>query len=187
MNKIINSILIILFFGLVACESAEDLSNKLDHQVPECKSLTLSSNGQKVIVNDSIVNLLLWGVVPQINLETVVLPTITVKAGVTIEISVEISDNVGLKTAGLSYSSWLFSKYINFANPEGDIPLNPSSYTFTAQVEVPENAIATPWLENYYFNDGSLMKITQSYHKLELTVVDVNMNVRTTPIYVKVE
>ena len=91
MNKIINSILIILFFGLVACESAEDLSNKLDHQVPECKSLTLSSNGQKVIVNDSIVNLLLWGVVPQINLETVVLPTITVKAGVTIEISVEIS------------------------------------------------------------------------------------------------
>lgn len=101
--------------------------------------------------------------------------------GSTIDISVVISDNVAIKTAELAYSSWLFSKYINFTNPEGDIPLKPQTYTFMAQVTVPGNAVTTPWLETYYFNDGSSMKITQSYHKMVLTVTDVNMNVRIIP------
>jgi hypothetical protein len=100
---------------------------------------------------------------------------------------VEISDNEALKTAELSYSPWLFSKYINFANPEGDTPLTPQSYTYTAQITIPENAVTVPWIETFYFNDGSSIKYIQSYHKLVLTVVDVNMNTRTIPIFLKVE
>jgi len=147
----------------------------------------LSSNGKTKVKNDNISSLLFWGIVPQKNLEVITLPTLTVSKGSTLEISVVISDNVAIKTAEISYPNWLFSKYINFANPEGDIPLTPKNYTFTAQVVVPDNAITAPWLENYYFNDGSSMKITQSYHKIILTVVDINMNERMIPIFVKVE
>lgn len=178
---------LIFAFGMVSCEKSDDISKGLDHQVPDCKSLTLNANGQTKIIDDNISTLLLWGVVPQTNLENITLPTVTASKGSTIGISVVISDNVALKTAEISYPNWLFSKYINFTNPEGDIPLKPQSYTFTAQVVVPDNAVTSPWLESYYFNDGSSMKITQSYHKIVLTVVDVNMNTRIMPIFVKVE
>jgi hypothetical protein len=159
----------------------------MDHQVPDCKSLTLSANGQTVVINDSISSLLLWGVVPQTNLEKITLPTLTVSRGDSITISVVISDNVALGTVDLAYTNWLFDKFINFSNPLGGIPKNPKSYTFTAKVGVPVNAVTTPWLEDYYFNDGSSMKITQSYHKLTLTVVDINMNQRIIPVFVRVQ
>jgi hypothetical protein len=187
MRKIINIGIVFLLLSMVACETSEDVSRSFDHQVPECKSLTLTVNGQTKVIDDNIVTKLLWGVVPQTNLETIVLPTITASKGSTIDLSVVISDDVALKTAELGYSAWLVSKYINFANPEGDIPLTPKSYTFTAQVVVPANAVTAPWIESYYFNDGSSMKITQPYHKMELTVIDINMNERTIPIFVKVE
>jgi len=188
MRKLINTVtLFISLFGLISCESSDDISKGLDHEVPSCKSVTLSSNGKTVAIDDNISSLLLWGVVPASNLEKISLPTLTATKGSTINVSVEISDNVALKTAELSYSNWLFSKYINFANPEGDIPATPKSYTFTAQIVVPDNAVTTPWIEDYYYNDGSSVKIIQSYHKLSLTVVDMNMNKRIIPIFVKVE
>jgi hypothetical protein len=187
MKNIINMAVLVLALGMSSCESSDDISKGLDHQVPDCKSLTITANGQTKVIDDNISSLLLWGVVPQTNLEKITLPTLTVAKGSTVGISVVISDNVALKTAELSYANWLFSKYINFTNPEGDIPLKPQSYTFTAQVAVPADAVSTPWLESYYFNDGSSMKITQSYHKMVLTVTDVNMNVRIMPIFVKVE
>lgn len=187
MKKIIHIVLIIMAFGLVSCETSEEISNGLDHQVPDCKSLTLSANGQTVVINDSISSLLLWGVVPQTNLEKITLPTLTVSRGDSITISVVISDNVALGTVDLAYTNWLFDKFINFSNPLGGIPKNPKSYTFTAKVGVPVNAVTTPWLEDYYFNDGSSMKITQSYHKLTLTVVDINMNQRIIPVFVRVQ
>lgn len=187
MKNIFNIVIILLALGMTACESSEDISSGLDHQVPDSKNLTLKANGQTKVIDDNIAPLLLWGVVPQTNLEVITLPTITATKGSTIDISVDISDNVALKTAEISYGNWLFSKYINFTNPEGDIPLKPKSYNFTAQVVVPENAVTSPWLENYYFNDGSSMKITQSYHKITLTITDVNMNVRIIPIFVKAE
>lgn len=183
----INILSIIIAFGFMSCESADDISKRLDHEVPICKSLTLSDNGQTKVIDDNISSLLLWGVVPQTNLEKISLPTLSVAKGSTLDISVEISDNIAIKTAEIAYSPWLFSKYINFANPEGDIPLTPKSYTFTAQVVIPDNAVVTPWLEDYYFSDGSSMKITQSYHKITLTVIDINMNKRIIPIFVKVE
>ena len=120
-------------------------------------------------------------------MEKITLPTLTVSKGDTINISVEISDDIALKTAEMSYGVWLFSKYINFANPEGNIPKTPQTYKFSAQVIVPASAVTTPWLEDYYFNDGSSMKITQSYHKILFTVSDINMNVRIIPIFVKVQ
>jgi hypothetical protein len=187
MKNIFNIAVLVLFLGMVSCESSDDISKELDHKVPDCTSLKLTANGQIKVIDDNVVSRLLWGVVPQTNLETIVLPTVTAMVGSTIDISVVISDNDAVKTVELGYSAWLVSKYINFANPEGDIPLTPQSYTFTAQVKVPDDAITKPWIENYYFNDGSSMKITQSYHKLTLTVVDVNMNSRTIPIFVKAE
>lgn len=187
MKHLFNIAILILALGMASCENADETSNQLDHQVPECKSLTLTANGQTKVIDDNISSLLLWGVVPQTNLEKITLPTVTAAKGSTLGISVFISDNVAIKTAEFSYPNWLFSKYINFTNPEGDIPLKPQSYNFTAQVVVPADAVSIPWLENYYYNDGSSIKITQSYHKIVLTVVDINMNVRIIPIFVKVE
>lgn len=187
MKNSLNIAALILFLGMVSCESAYDTSNSFDHEVPVCKSLTISANGQTKVIDDEIVSKLLWGVIPQTNLETISLPTVTASPGSTIDVSVILSDNEAIKTAELSYSAWLFSKYINFANPEGDIPLTPKSYTFTAQVAVPDDAVTGQWIESFYFNDGSSMKITQSYHKMVLTVVDVNMNFRVIPIYIKIE
>jgi hypothetical protein len=187
MRKVLNIALTIWLLTSVACESAEDISRKLDHEVPGCKSLTLKANGQTKTIDDNLLTKLLWGVVPTNNLEVISLPTISAQVGTTLEISIEISDNDALKTVELSYPDWLYSKYINFTNPEGDIPLTPKNYTFTAQVNVPATAKTKPWIDTYYFNDGSSMKFTQSYHKLSLTVVDVNMNSRTIPIFVKAE
>ncbi|MDO9614891.1 MAG: hypothetical protein Q7J86_10265 [Bacteroidota bacterium] len=187
MKNRFNIAVLVFVLGLASCETSEDISNGLDHQAPDCKSLTITANGQTKVIDDNISGLLLWGVVPKTNMEVITLPTVTATKGSAIDISVVISDNVALKTAEISYPNWLFAKYINFTNPEGDIPLKPTSYTFTAKVVVPDNAVTSSWLENYYFNDGSSMKITQSYHKLVLTVVDVNMNVRIIPVFVKVE
>ncbi|MFA6401474.1 MAG: hypothetical protein WCX31_07590 [Salinivirgaceae bacterium] len=187
MKNILTVAVLFLMVGLFSCESSDEISKNFDHEVPTCTTLTLTANGQTKVIDDAIVTKMLWGVVPQINLETISLPTITATAGSTVDISVIISDNEALKTAELSYSPWLYSKYINFANPEGDIPLTPQSYTFTAQITVPVDAVTTPWIETYYYNDGSSIKYTQSYHKLVLTLVDVNMNTRSIPIFVKVE
>jgi hypothetical protein len=187
MKHLINIAILVFTLGMASCESADDTSNQLDHQVPDCKSLTLTANGQTKVIDDNISSLLLWGLVPKTNLEKITLPTVTAAKGSTINISVVISDDVALKTAEISYPNWLFSKYINFTNPEGEIPLKPKSYTFTVQLVVPDNAVTTPWLESYYYNDGSSIKITQSYHKIVLTVVDINMNVRIIPVFVKVE
>ena len=187
MKNIVNITVLFLLLAMFSCESAEDISRAFDHEVPDCSNLTLTANGETKVIADSIATKLLWGIVPEVNLEEISLPTVTASKGSTINISVTISDNDALKTAELSYSNWLFTEYINFANPEGDIPETPQSYNFTAQVTVPEDAVTTPWIETFYFNDGSTMKIIQSYHKLTLTVVDINMNTRTIPIYVKAE
>ncbi len=186
MKNIFKIAAIILLFATTSCESSEDLSIAKDHQVPECKSLTLKVGAQSTSIADNITTQYLWGVVPQTNLETIVLPTATVTRGSTFNLSVVLSDNTKLKSAVLVYSPWLYSKYINFSNPEGDIPLNPATYTLSADIAVPADAVVSPWLESYYFKDGFSMKITQSYHKMELTVTDLNMNKRTIAVYVKV-
>lgn len=187
MKRVIDIAVLFLLLAMVSCESSEEISRSLDHEVPGCSNLTITANGQTKVIADSIVTKMLWSYVPQVNLEEISLPTVTASKGSTIDISVEIIDNEALKTAELSYSDWLFTKYINFSNPEGDVPLEPKSYTFTAQVTVPDDAVSDPWIETFYFNDGSTMNYLQKYHKLELTLVDVNMNSRTVPIFLEVE
>lgn len=187
MKNIFNISVIISLLCFISCESSEDISRSFDHEVPEGASLTLSTNGQTKEIPDNIITQLLWGVIPQVNLETITIPTLTATIGSTFDVSIEISDNEALKTAELSYSSWLYSKYINFANPEEGIPLEPQSYTFTAEITVPDDAETTPWIETFYYNDGSSIKYNQSYHEFTLTLVDINMNTRTIPIFLKVE
>jgi hypothetical protein len=173
--------------AIVSCQSSEDISNGFDHQVPDCKTVTLVSGAQTKVIDDANVTKYYWCFIPQVNLETISLPTISVAKGGTFSISVVVSDNVSLRSLTLAYSPWLYSKYINFANPEAGIPLTPQSYTLNAEIAVPATAISSSWLENYYFNDGQFMKISTVYHKLELTVTDTNMNKRIIPIFVKVE
>ena len=187
MKRLINIVNIFIVFGLISCQSVEDISNGLDHQVPECKKLTLSSNGETNVINDSISSLFLWGVVPQSNMEKITLPTLTVSKGDTLIISIVISDNIGIASTELTYSNWVYDIKTNFLNPLGNLPIKPLKYIFIANVPVPITAVTKPWLEDYYFNDGSSMKITQLYHKLTLTVIDVNMNKRIIPIFVKVK
>lgn len=176
-----------LLLGFVSCESSEDISLSHDHTVPDCKTLTLKGGGQTKVIDDAVLAKELWGFIPTANLQAVTINTVTVPKGSTLQLSVVLSDKAGIKTAELAYSNWLYSKYINFANPEGDIPLTPLSYTFTADIEVPSTAVTVPWTETFTFNDGSTLLITQSYHKFTLTVVDVNMNRRIVPVYVKAE
>lgn len=173
--------------AMVSCESSDDISNGLDHQVPDCKAVTLVSGTQTKVIDDANVTKYYWGFIPKTNLETMTLPTITVVKEGTFSISVVMSDNVSLRSMTLTYSPWLYSKYINFANPDAGIPLTPLSYTLKADITVPVTAISSSWLESYYFNDGQYMKIATVYHKLELTVTDTNMNKRIIPIFVKVE
>lgn len=187
MKNIFNIAVVFLTLNFISCESSEDISKSLDHEVPSGASLTISAIGQTKVIPDSLITKMLWGVVPQVNLEAITIPTLTATTGSTVDISIEISDNEALKTAELSYPDWLYTKYINFSNPEGDTPLTPKSYTFSAQLTVPEDAITIPWIETFYYNDGSSMKYTTSYHKLILTLVDINMNTRSIPIFLKIE
>ncbi len=176
-----------LLFCFTSCETSEDISRSFDYEVPEGTSLTISSIDQSIEVPDSIITKLLWGIVPQKNLDTITIPTLTVTPGSTVNISIEISDNEALGTAELSYSSWLYSKYINFANPEEGIPTTPQNYSFTAQIVIPDDAVTSPWLETFYYNDGSSISYKLSYHEITLTLVDINMNTRSIPIFLKVE
>jgi len=185
--KLTTLISALLLLGFVSCESSEDISLSQDHTVPDCKTLTLTANGQTKIIADEAVTRELWGFAPTTNMQLVSINTVTATKGSTVRMSVVLSDKAGIKTAELAYSNWLFSKYINFANPEGDIPLTPLSYTFTADIEVPATAATAPWTETFTFNDGSTLLISQSYHKMTLTVVDVNMNKRIVPIFIKAE
>lgn len=176
-----------LVMGFVSCESSEDISLSHDHTVPDCKTLTLKAGGQTKVIDDAVLTRELWGFIPATNMQTVNINTVTAAKGATLQLSVVLSDKAGIKTAELAYSAWLYSKYINFANPEGDIPLTPLSYTFNADIEVPATAVTAPWTETFTFNDGSTLLISQSYHKFTLTVIDVNMNKRIIPVYVKAE
>lgn len=185
MKRIINIVLVTM--AMVSCQSSEEISNGFDHQVPDCKTVMLVSGAQTKVIDDINATQYYWGFIPQVNLETLSLPTITVSKGGTFNVSVVISDNVSLRSLTLAYSPWLYSKYINFANPEEGIPVTPQTYTLNADITVPAIAVSTSWLENYYFNDGQFMKISTVYHKLELTVTDTNMNKRIIPIFVKVE
>lgn len=85
--KIINNLILIpLLILMVSCDTSEDISKALDHTVPDCKTLTIKGNGQTKVIDDAIVTKELWGFMPTVNLQMVVLPTVSVIKGNTLNI-----------------------------------------------------------------------------------------------------
>ncbi len=103
-----------------------------------------------------------------------------VAAGSVVNVNVQLSDNVGLSKLEFSYDAWTIGESLSFSE-QG----NPKSYLYQTTVQVPATAL-TSWSETVYRNDGSSYSMTQMYHKLTLKVYDVNANVRTSYIYLKV-
>ena len=97
--KLTTLISAILLLGFVSCESSEDISVSQDHTVPDCKTLTLTANGQTKTIADEVVTRELWGFVPTANMQLVTINTVTATRGSTVRLSVVLSDKAGIKTA----------------------------------------------------------------------------------------
>jgi len=108
--------------------------------------------------------------------------SLTVSPGQTVAIKVEVSDNIGLAELVFSYSEWSIMESLSDALRELNYP---KSFTFETSIIIPEDA-REEWIEDLERNDGSIVKITQNYHKLNLEVTDVNLNVRNVPINIRV-
>ena len=107
--------------------------------------------------------------------------SLLVQPGQNIEIKVEVSDNKGLSTLVFAYDNWNIQESISLIDFG-----YPKTYLFTSTITIPVDA-AKEWVEDLERNDGSVIKITQRYHKLSLEATDINLNVRNIPIYVKVQ
>jgi hypothetical protein len=103
-----------------------------------------------------------------------------VAAGSTVDLKVQLSDNVGLSKLEFAYDAWTVSESVNLVD-QG----SPKSYLYQVTIKVPATAL-TSWFETVYRNDGSSYVTTQVYHKLTLKVYDVNGNMRTAYVYIKV-
>lgn len=103
-----------------------------------------------------------------------------VAAGSTVDLKIQLSDNVGLSKIEFAYDAWTVSESVNLAD-QG----NPKSYLYQVSVKVPVTALVS-WSETVYRNDGSSYVTTQLYHKLTLKAYDVNGNLRTTYVYIKI-
>lgn len=109
--------------------------------------------------------------------------SLTVKPGQNVGLKVEVSDNEGLQDLVFSYGDWSIMESLS-----DDLrQLNyPKTYLFEATITVPDDA-KEEWIEDFERNDGSVIKIVQHYHKLNLDATDINMNFRNIPIYIRVQ
>jgi len=96
-----------------------------------------------------------------------------------IDLKVEISDNEGLKKIVLTYGNWGINKV-------SDLEENPKNYTFETRITIPENA-EKEWKEQITKNDGTIISVEETYHKLIITATDINMNVRNIPVYLRIQ
>lgn len=145
-KRIIYTLVVSMVVFFTACgETAEEISNGMDHQVP---GYTVST--------DSLV----------------------VSPLQEVQLEVEITDNVGLAKLVFAYGSWGMTETIN-------IDGSPTKHVFNKTITIPQDA-AKEWNESVTENDGTVVSVHQTYHKLTLTATDVNMNVRVIPIYIKV-
>lgn len=96
-----------------------------------------------------------------------------------VEIRVKVTDESGLYRLAFSYDNWLLNEIIYPDN-------SPKEYIFKTKIKIPDNA-ETEWQEAAIDNDGSTYEITQNYHKLLLAATDIYRNVRTIPIYIRVQ
>lgn len=107
--------------------------------------------------------------------------TLEVTAGEKVTINALLSDESGIQRAEFTYGNWKLNTIVDLSNE----PVQ-TTYTFTTEITVPEDALKS-WDEKEYYNDGTSLVITQTYHKLLLTVWDKNRNLRKGYCYVKVK
>jgi hypothetical protein len=107
--------------------------------------------------------------------------TLEVTAGEKVTINALLSDESGVQRVEFTYGNWKLNTIVDLSNE----PVQ-TTYTFTTEITVPEDALKS-WEEKEYYNDGTSLVITQTYHKLLLTVWDKNRNLRKGYCYVKVK
>ncbi len=116
--------------------------------------------------------------VPEITFTT---DTLVIAAGANATATVTVEDEAGIDRIEFSYGSWQINQIFNLSE-EG----SPDSHTLNLEFTIPLDA-ETQWDETLYFNDGSSIVILQQYHKLLLNSWDVNRNMNTAILYVKIE
>lgn len=95
-----------------------------------------------------------------------------------VQLEIEVSDKAGLKKVVFAYGDWNLNEVVEL---EG----SPVTYVYKKTITVPQNAVKE-WTESVKENDGTIIEVGQTYHKLTLTATDMNMNVKLIPIYIKV-
>ena len=109
--------------------------------------------------------------------------SLIVSPGQNVAIKVEVSDNEGLAELVFSYGEWNIMESLSDALRELSFP---KSFTFETSIIIPDDA-RKEWIEDLERNDGSIIKIVQNYHKLNLAATDINLNVRNIPIFIRVQ
>jgi len=107
--------------------------------------------------------------------------TLEVTAGEKVTINALLEDESGIQRVEFTYGNWKINAIADLSAE----PVQPS-YTYTTEITVPVDALKS-WEEKEYYNDGTSLVITQTYHKLLLTVWDKNRNLRKGYCYVKVK
>ncbi|GBU06805.1 hypothetical protein AwDysgo_01360 [Bacteroidales bacterium] len=97
-----------------------------------------------------------------------------------IEIKVEVEDEGALAKLEFFYADWNLRQLVDLRSQGA-----PKSYIFAVIIKIPEGA-KKQWIEDVVANDGTIYKRQQSYHRLQLLATDMSQNVRTIPIYIKV-
>lgn len=111
---------------------------------------------------------------------TIPVDTFEVNRGATVNLEALLTDESGVESCILNYGNWKISQEIKLKEMG-----YPTSYNFSTSIVVPDDAEYS-WLEDYQKHDGTIFKITQTYHKLSLTFYDVVKNKNVVYFYVKV-
>lgn len=107
--------------------------------------------------------------------------TLEVTAGEKVTINALLSDEAGIQRIEFTYGDWRINTIIVLPAESDE-----ATYNFSTEITVPVNALKS-WEEKKYFNDGTSLVITQTYHKLLLSVWDKNRNLQKGYCYVKVK
>lgn len=105
--------------------------------------------------------------------------SITVNAGEQVSAGIIIEDESGIDRIVFSYPNWIINEVIEVDDK------TIQTYTFTVTFHVPEDAL-TEWEEDFIYNDGTTIKISQRYHRLKVTAWDNHRNMGSGDLYVKV-
>lgn len=107
--------------------------------------------------------------------------TLVVTAGEKVTLNALLADESGIQRIEFTYGNWRLNTIVDLTAESTQV-----SYTFTTEITVPADALKS-WEEKEYYNDGTSLIISQTYHKLLLTVWDKNRNLQKGYCYVKVK